>query len=122
MRAARGKRNDAARVAEFRRPRILDTLDLAERWRDELARGEAKHHREFAIRHGITAARVSQVYALNRLHPAVVAFVRANPLTSERRLRALLSLAHADQLRAAPDVVVGWSAAQAARRASRQAR
>ena len=90
------------------RPRILDTLDLAQQWKGELDRGEVKHHREFARRHGITPARVSQIYALNRLHPTIVEFVRANAVTTERRLKPLLSLEYADQLRAAPRVVVGW--------------
>ena len=122
-RPQRGKPKDAARVAQVTRPRILDTLDLAEQWKGELERGEVKHFREFARRQGITPARVSQIYALNRLHPAISDFVRANAVTTERRLKPLLSLEHADQLRAAPTVVVGWGeGSQAPSRRSKRAR
>ncbi len=85
-----------------------------------LDRGEV-NQRDLAARFVITPARVSQVLALLRLHPSIIAFLRAHPLTTERRLRPLLSLNHADQLRAAPGLVTGWNRSLApSRRRSRR--
>ena len=87
---------------------MVATLELAARYQAMLAGGEVKRRSEIAARFGITRARVTQVLALNRLEPSIRAHALQHPGVSERRLRPLLLLGHAEQLRAAPSTVPGW--------------
>jgi hypothetical protein len=87
---------------------VVATLELAERFQAMLAGGEVDRRSELAARFGITRARVTQVLALNRLEPSIRAHALLHPRVSERTLRPLLLLGHAEQLRAASSKVPGW--------------
>src|SRR5690606_29971366 len=98
--AAARKRLHGAVLADKRRPKILDTLDLADAWRRRLESGGV-NQADLAREHGVSRARVTQVLALLRLHPEVLAWARANASSvSERRLRPLIRLDPRAQLRA----------------------
>lgn len=94
-----------------RRPRLLDTLELADRFQALLDQGEVKRRSELAERFGISRERVTQVLALKQLEPSIRAHAERDHRVSERALRPLLGLAHAAQVRAAPRTVPGWRAA-----------
>jgi hypothetical protein len=98
------KRLRGGDLGEEARPKILETLELAEAWERRLRRGGV-NRAELAREHGVSRARVTQVLKLRRLHPEVVAWVRANPgVVSERRLRPLLAMTAQAQLRAAKEI------------------
>jgi len=95
------KRLRGGGLGEEARPKILETLELAEAWERRFRRGGV-NRADLAREHGVSRARVTQVLKLRQLHPELVAWVRENPgLVSERRLRPLLEMAPAAQLRAA---------------------
>jgi len=81
------------------RPKILDTLDLAEAWRVRLETGEV-NRADLARENGISRARVTQVMAILNVHPQILEWMRENPV-SERRLRPLMRLPHGEQPRLA---------------------
>ena len=108
LRPRAGEKPNRSRDLELRRPRLVKTLELAERFQAMLASGESNRRSDLAARFGITRARVTQVLALNRLEPSIRAHAREHPRVSERALRPLLVLGHAEQLRAAAARVPGW--------------
>ena len=83
--------------------KLLELLDRAESWHRELNRG-AVNQTGLAHRAGVTRARVTQVLGLLRLHPEILAHIRAAAQTtklSERMLRPLMRLPMESQLREA---------------------
>lgn len=56
---------------DCQRPRVIETLARARRWRAMIDRGEAKNAAQIASDLGITRARVSQIMALLRLAPEI---------------------------------------------------
>ena len=105
------KSSDFNHLGGRRRPRLLDTLELADRFQELLDRGEVNRRSDLAERFGISRARVTQVLALKQLEPSIRAHAEHDHRVSERALRPLLGLAHAAQVRAAPRTVPGWRAA-----------
>lgn len=84
-----------------RRPKILETLDLAEAWQRRLEAGGVKRA-DLAREHGVSRARVTQILKLVRLTPELRDWVRAHPmLGAERRLRHLLNMTPQGQRAAA---------------------
>lgn len=98
--AERKRRAGKAKTPPRSSTKLLALLDQAEGWHRELTR-KVVNQADLARRHGITRARVTQVLALLRLHPAIVEHIRATAKTtrvSERMLRALTRLAPETQL------------------------
>jgi len=102
-----------ARAARRKRPRIIETIQRARRWREQIERGEVKNAAQLARDHGVTRARISQVMALLRLAPEVMAYIDdldgsegCRHLT-ERRVRTIARLKDHDEQRAAFGELVG---------------
>ena len=84
--------------AKNRKPKIHETLALAERWSRRLSVGEVSRA-DLGREHGISCARGAQVLKLLRLHPELRAYAAAYPeMASEYRLRPLLTLSFSEQL------------------------
>lgn len=100
--AAEGGRRGCSEL--FRRPKILDTLDLAEAWRARLEAGDV-NRADLARENGVSRARVTQVMALLDVHPRILEWVRESPgAVSERQLRPLMRLPQRQQLRTAREL------------------
>jgi hypothetical protein len=102
-------------------PPIQRTLALAEEFRRQLDTGGVNQS-GLAHLHGLTRARVTQVLNLLKLHPAILHFLRAmrpGPharLFTERRVRPLLPLDPAVQVREAKTLLPGFVPLRCARR------
>jgi hypothetical protein len=95
------KRLRPAPRRQKRKPKIHETLALAEAWGARLEAGGV-NRADLARERGVSRARVSQILKLLSLHPAIRAFAVAHPaLASEHRLRPLLRLSPKRQLAAA---------------------
>jgi hypothetical protein len=70
------KRLRSREIRQPKRPCILDTLDLTEEFQRFLDDGVMNSRAEIARRYGTSRARVTQVLALWRLHPAILDAVR----------------------------------------------
>ncbi len=102
-------------------PPIQRTLALAEDFRRQLDAGGVNQS-GLAQRHGLTRARVTQVLNLLRLHPIILDFLRGMTpgpyarLFTERRVRPLLPLDPAVQVREARTLLPGFAPPRASRR------
>lgn len=97
-------------------PPIVTLLAKVESYQRMLTRGLVKNRADLAARLGTTRARITQLLALLRLHPAILDHVRQLPpgtpsrFVTERSLRPLTLLAPSEQLKAAVDVLPGFVA------------
>ena len=90
-------------------PKILATLDLAERWQARLDAGGV-NRADLAREHQVSRARVTQVLKLLNLHPTILRWVREHPRAgSEHRLRPLLDLSPRAQLLEAEGALAGFA-------------
>ena len=100
------KRRKRPKSQSFEPPRIVRLLEQAEQWQRMLASGEARTRSEVAKRAGVSANRVTNLLALLRLAPAILAAIRALPpgtperMVTERKLRPLTGLPRSEQLQA----------------------
>jgi len=86
----------------FNTPPITATSALADRLR-ALIESKGVNQSQLARRFGMTRARVNQILRLHKLHPAIQGYVRSlsgvGPrYLTERRLRPITYLSHAEQL------------------------
>ena len=87
-------------------PPIVRLLQLAQEWQRRLDAGEFRTRAELAQYTGLGPVRVSTILGLLRLHPAILAHIEGLPpgtpplYLTERWLRPVTRLAHAEQLRA----------------------
>jgi len=115
-----GRARARLRPVESSRQRAVfrETLDLAERMCDELAKRRI-NRAGLARYRGITRARVTQMLALLELPTEVLAWVRgpdaATSGASERKLRPLIRLGRRDQLAAMRDLCPAFEAWRGAR-------
>ena len=116
-----GKARDRLRggaPAVSRTPRLLASLALAEELRARLEAGGV-NRADLADEHGITRARVTQLLALLSLPTEVLAWIRERgvhePRLSERRLRPVLGVSRAQQLRAVAALFPSFQRLQRAR-------
>ncbi len=83
------------RPKELEPPTVVKRLAQAEEWQRQLDAGEVKHRAAISHREGVSRARVTQIMHLLKLHPTVVAYVRAlgpetpERIVTERRMRAI---------------------------------
>jgi hypothetical protein len=96
-------------------PRIVRLLDQAVQFQAMLAAGQARFRADIAAANGLSAARVSQVLALLKLAPNLVAFIRSLPARTpartitERALRRLTRLPQRDQVSEAHRIFPGFA-------------
>ncbi|MBK7072925.1 MAG: hypothetical protein IPH44_11535 [Myxococcales bacterium] len=97
-------------------PPVVGHLQLAERFQALLDSGEAPNRAWLARHHGLTRARVTQLMSLLLLHPDILDYVRNLPagtperLVTEKKLRRLVRLPFASQLKEAALRVAGFAA------------
>ena len=90
-------------------------LDQAVQFQAQLAAGQARFRADIAAANGLSAARVSQVLALLKLAPSLVAFIRSLPAgtpartITERALGRLTLLPHRDQVSEARRIFPGFA-------------
>ncbi len=102
-------------------PPVQKTLALAAEFRRELDAGSVNQS-GLAQRYGLTRARVTQVLNLLKLHPSILEFLLGMPpgpysrLFTERRVRPLLPLAPAAQVKEARGLLRGFVAQRTVRR------
>lgn len=95
-------------------PPVQRTLALVDGFRRQLDAGGVNQS-GLAHLHGLTRARVTQMLGLLKLHPAILNFLREMPpgphagLFTERRVRPLLALDPAAQVREARTLLPGFS-------------
>ncbi len=80
-------------------PKVVDLLNRAQEWRQQLDAGEIENQAAIARREGITRARVTQVMALTRLAPEIQDYILSLPDTAGRTKlteRALRPIGHLD--------------------------
>jgi hypothetical protein len=108
------KKRLSARPVVWPVPPILAMLALADDFQRQIDRGLV-NAAKLARTNGMTRARVSQILSLHKLVPEILMFLRrlsAGPMArlySERRLRPLLKMSHARQLRAAAALLPGFN-------------
>jgi hypothetical protein len=96
-------------------PRIVRLLDQAMLFQAQLAAGKARFRADLAAANGLSAVRVSQVLALLKLAPSLVAFIGSLPpgtpawTITERALRRLTRLPQRDQVREARRIFPGFA-------------
>jgi hypothetical protein len=96
-------------------PRIVRRLDQAVQFQAMLAAGQARFRADVAAANGLSAARVSQLLALLKLAPSLVAFIRSLPAgtpartITERALRRLTRLQQRDQVSEARRLFPGFA-------------
>jgi hypothetical protein len=107
----RNRRQDG----ELRLPKVAGDLALAERFQGLLDTGAARNRADLARRFRLTRARVTQLMALLRLHPMLLAYVKSLPpgtptrFVTERGLRALVVQPPNRQLVVAKRIVPGFA-------------
>ena len=100
---------------QFRAPRIVRLLDQAVEFRRLLDTGEVRFRADLARRSGLSAMRVTQILALRRLAPPIVAYIRAlrpgmpERAVTERALRPFTRANRASQIRQAAGVLSGFA-------------
>jgi hypothetical protein len=110
------KKRLRARPVVWPVPPILAMLALADHFQGQIDSGLV-NAAKLARTNGMTRARVSQILSLHKLAPEILMFLRglsAGPMArlySERRLRPLLMMSHARQLRAAAVLLPGFPTA-----------
>jgi hypothetical protein len=108
------KKRLRARPVVWPVPPILAMLALADDFQRQIDSGLV-NAAKLARANGMTRARISQILSLHKLASEIVMFLRglsAGPMArlySERRLRPLLMMSHARQLRAAAALVPGFN-------------
>jgi hypothetical protein len=117
-----------ARAARRKRPRIINTLNRARRWREMIDRGEVKNAAQIARNYNVTRARVSQIMSLLKLAPEIQTYIDDLEGTegcfhlSERKLRQIALLEDHDEQRARFGELVGITLAPSAPTSPRVAR
>ena len=87
-------------------PNIVRLLGLAREWQSRLDAGEFRSRSQLAEHMGVGPVRVSTILGLLRLHPAILAHIESLPPgtpqlhLTERWLRPIARLPHAEQLTA----------------------
>jgi hypothetical protein len=90
-------------------------VDLAVQFRAQLTAGRARFRADVAAANGLSAVRVSQVLALLKLAPSLVAFIGSLPAgtpvrtITERALRRLTRLPQRDQVNEARRIFPGFA-------------
>ena len=85
-------------------PKILRILELARTWQALLHSREVRTHAALARRTGLCAVYIGNILALLRLHPAILERIEklepggTDPEVTERWLRPIARLTHAEQL------------------------
>src|SRR5216684_863935 len=98
------KRREPRRL---RRPRIVDLFEQAVEFQRLLDSGALRSRAELARRSGLSAMRVTQILALLKLAPSIVAWIRSllpgtpDRMVTERILRTLTALPARAQVEAA---------------------
>ena len=93
----------------------MHLLDQAVQFQAQLAAGKARFRADLAPANGLSAARVSQVLALLKLAPSLVAFIGSLPAgtpartITERALRRLTRLPRRDQVSEARRIFPGFA-------------
>lgn len=105
-------------------PPVVGHLQLAERFQSLLDSGEAPNRAWLARHHGLSRARVTQLMSLLLLHPDILDYVRILPagtperLVTEKKLRRLVRLPFARQLKEAAKCVAGFPVHETTRRSA----